>query len=228
MNETYKDDGFVVLDDFLDEDGWSQVWTHFQFEQLLPVTTTEGAWKLEDGQPLAGPEFHSPPREEGYPSPEGTYPTGTGLDPFIERLLDHQDALTAWVGESWFRFTGRPYVYGSGSALTWHRDDHEYYSGAFIFYAHPEWNVQWGGELLVADPEGLDGLPVMPFRFDNTDYSEMLLERGVGRYVLPRPNRLVVLGDRAHMVTPVTRAAGRNVRASLAGFFLKRDPAEDE
>ncbi|MEM6531725.1 MAG: 2OG-Fe(II) oxygenase [Myxococcota bacterium] len=224
MHEVMKTDGFIVYDDALSEDAWSHAWTYFQFEELLPVTTTEGAWKLEDGHPLAGPEFHSPPRKDGYPSPEGTYPTETGIDPFIERLVEIQDSLSPWIGDDWFRLSGRPYIYPTGSALTWHRDDHEFYSGAFIYYAHPEWNAQWGGELLIADMTDLEELPVMPFRFDNRDYSEMLMERGVGRYVMPKPNRLIVLGDSAHAVTPVTRAAGRHVRASLAGFFLRKDP----
>ncbi|MEO0812026.1 MAG: hypothetical protein AAFY60_04120, partial [Myxococcota bacterium] len=133
MNVTYENEGFVVLDDVLDEDAWSAVWTYFQFEQLLPVTVTEGAWKLEDGQPLAGPEFHSPPRVEGVERPEGTYPTETGIDALIELLVDFQESLAPWIGEDWFRMTGRAYVYGAESSLTWHRDDHEFYSGAFIY-----------------------------------------------------------------------------------------------
>ena len=227
MNSVFETEQFVVYDDVLDEDAWSALWTYFQFEELLPVTVTEGAWKLEDGQPMAGPEFHSPPRRDGYDQPEGTYPTDTGVGGLIEALVSIQDRLTPWVGDDWFRVSGRSYIYPRGSALTWHRDDHAYYSGAFIYYAHPEWNAQWGGELLIANPQGLDDLPVMPFRFDNRDYSESLLERGLGHYVLPKPNRLVVLGNVAHAVTPVTPAAGRHVRASLAGFFLRQDPESD-
>ena len=47
-----------MFDEVLDEDTWSQVWTYFQFEDLAPVTRVDGAWKLEDGEVLAGPDFH--------------------------------------------------------------------------------------------------------------------------------------------------------------------------
>lgn len=224
MRQTAKNEAFVIYDDALDDDAWSQVWTHFQFASLMPVTVTQGAWKIENGQPLAGEEFHSAPRTPGNESPKGTYPTQTGIDPLIELIHEQQSSFTPWIGTNWFRFSGRPYVYPANSSLTWHRDDHEFYSGAFIYYAHPEWNVQWGGELLVADMSGLEELPIMPFRFENSEYSEALMEMGLGHYIMPRPNRLVILGDCAHAITAVSNAAGRHIRASLAGFFLKKDP----
>ncbi|MEM6734238.1 MAG: 2OG-Fe(II) oxygenase, partial [Myxococcota bacterium] len=173
------------------------------------------------------PMFHTPPRLDGHEMPPGTYPTETGIDPLLEVLIENSEALKEWVGDAWFRITGRASVYGAGSSLTWHRDDHEFYSGAFIYYAHPEWNIRWGGELLIAEPDGLDDLPVMPFRFENSEYNERLNELGVGHYVFPKPNRLVVLGDLPHCVTPVTPAAGRSIRASLAGFFVLREQLSD-
>lgn len=36
----------------------------------------------------------------------------------------------------------------AGSGLGWHEDDAQY-KGAYIFYAHPEWKPNWGGELCV-------------------------------------------------------------------------------
>ena len=56
---------------------------------------------------------------------------------------------------------------------------------------------------------------------------DALLERGEGRFVMPRPPRLVVLGGAPHMVAPVRAAAGSNVRATVSGFFL-REPLADE
>jgi Rps23 Pro-64 3,4-dihydroxylase Tpa1-like proline 4-hydroxylase len=103
--------------------------------------------------------------------------------------------------------------------LSWHRDDSELYAGAFIYYAHPHWNAHWGGELLIADvPDDLD---IMAYRFENEPYSEQLLEHGAGRFVMPKSNRLVILGGAPHAVAPVSAAAGQNVRASVSGFFLR-------
>ena len=53
----------LVLDDFLDEEAWTDVWTMFQFTDLAPVTRTAGAWKLDDGVPLGGDEIVTPARD---------------------------------------------------------------------------------------------------------------------------------------------------------------------
>ena len=47
----------LIVDDFLDEEAWTEVWTHFQFADLSPVSRTAGAWKLGDGVPLGGDEI---------------------------------------------------------------------------------------------------------------------------------------------------------------------------
>jgi hypothetical protein len=233
--ETLKAPGLLVLDDVLDEDAWSEIWTYFQFEDLAPTTRTDGAWRLEDGGVLAGPDFHaaSPWLEGGRSEAleevfgEALHPTGAPPDYLLEVLvaLAERGELEP-VQAEWEHIVGRAYVYPAGSALSWHRDDHDSFAGAFVYYAHPEWNVQWGGELFVADVEDPLALPVTPFRFENRAYSEALLERGLGRYIAPKPNRLVVLGAQHHRVAPVSAAAGRAVRASLAGFFVRQGPAE--
>lgn len=225
MNQTYAGPTHAVFDDVLDEDAWSQVWTYFQFEHLDPVTQTEGAWKISDGRVLASPDFHAP-RSSEYSAPT-PFPTQTPIDFVVEHLLDHTDELGEWVGADWQYLAGRGYIYGAGTSLSWHRDDHQYYAGAFVYYAHPVWDVQWGGELLIADVEEPTELPVMPFRFDHREYSDTLLESGRGHFVSPRPNRLVILGAQPHRVSPVTAAAGDHVRASLAGFFVRETPPED-
>ena len=65
----------------------------------------------------------------------------------------------------------------------------------FVYYAHPHWNAHWDGELLVGDvePDVDDELQVMGYRFETESYSERLLEPGLGSFVMPKPNRLVIL-----------------------------------
>jgi Rps23 Pro-64 3,4-dihydroxylase Tpa1-like proline 4-hydroxylase len=116
-------------------------------------------------------------------------------------------------------------VYPRDTGLSWHVDDHELYAGAFIYYAHPRWDAHWGGELLIAelaaDPEEEEEeLPIMAYRFETEAYSERLLEIGCGNFVMPKPNRLVLLAGAPHMIARVSPAAGHNVRASVSGFFL--------
>ena len=214
----------LIVDDFLDEEAWTEVWTYFQFADLLPVSRTAGAWKLGDGVPLGGDEIVTPARDaeiDGDQPKEGVYPSGTALDRVVEALLGEAAGFAPLVGEEWAHVTARPYVYPTGAGLSWHGDDSAVYSGAYIYYAHPHWNAHWGGELLVAHNDAAADLPIMGHRFDDEGYSAALMEGGEGRFILPRPNRLVVLGGAPHMVTPVRPAAGSNVRASVSGFFLR-------
>ncbi len=214
---TFACDAYALFDDLLDEEAWAEVWSYFQFEALAPVTRTEGAWKLQDGQPFAGPDFHVLPEGADAGDLEGVYPTETPLDYLAECLVALAPRLGRWVG-AFGHIAGRAYVYPPGTGLSWHRDAHDRYAGAFVYYAHPEWNVDWGGELLVAEVDDPAALPVMPFRFDNRDFSERLLEAGRGRFIAPKPNRLVVLGALPHRIAPVR---GPAVRASVAGFFVR-------
>lgn len=213
-----------IVDDLLDEESWTEVWTMFQFADLRPVTRTAGAWKLDDGQAFGGDEVVTPAREAelGEPGADpSTYPSGTALDRVLEAVLAEAEASAHLIGTDWAHLTARPYVYPAGAGLSWHVDDSELYDGAFVYYAHPHWNAHWGGELLVAEGAPED-MPIMAHRFDDEGFSAALMEVGGGRFVAPRPNRLVLLGGAPHMVQPVRAAAGSAVRASVSGFFLSQ------
>jgi len=214
---------FAIIDDFLEEAEWAALWTEFQFMELHPVTRTVGAWKLQDGAPLGGLEIVTPDRDAELvhnPDDPHLFPSETATDAVITNLLARPDAHSEIVGDAWRRISARPYVYPHGSGLSWHCDDSELYAGAFIYYAHPHWNAHWGGELLLADDPDQD-LPIMAHRFENEAYSEILMQQGAGRFIAPKPNRLVILGGAPHAVAPVSSAAGQYVRASVSGFFLR-------
>ena len=214
---------FTVIDDFLNEEEWGALWTEFQFMELNPVSRTVGAWKLNDGIPLGGDQIVTPTKDQELvhdPEQPLVYPTQTAIDAVISNLLAESEAYAQIAGEDWSRISARAYVYPQNTSLSWHRDDSEIYTGAFIYFAHPHWNAHWGGELLVAEDTD-DDLGIMAHRFENEAYSEALMERGMGRYIMPKPNRLVLIGGAPHAVAPVSPAAGQNVRASVVGFFLR-------
>jgi hypothetical protein len=221
VSATIEHPHFRVVDDFLDEDVWTELWTHFQFVELLPVTRSLGAWKLDDGVPLGGQEIVVDRRNSG--------PSASPIGHVIDALLAQPQLYEGLVRDTWTRVSARPYVYPRETGLSWHVDDHELYAGAFIYYAHPRWDAHWGGELLLAelpageDDEGEDDdeLPIMAYRFETEAYSERLLDMGCGNFVMPKPNRLVLLAGAPHMIARVSSAAGHNVRASVSGFFLR-------
>lgn len=227
---TFQTPNLAVFDDVLDDEAWSEVWTYFQYEDLEPTTRTAGAWKLADGQPLAGPDFHLPApdaSEEDLAHLDTLYPTDAPVDHVLDALAVAMEAAgNEVVREPWLHAACRAYVYPVGTGLSWHRDDHARYAGAFVYYAHPEWNVQWGGELNVAHLEDPKALPMVPYRFETRAYSTQLMEQGLGHYILAKPNRLVVLGAQPHRVAPVLPAAGDHVRASVAGFFVRHAPLD--
>lgn len=212
----------AIVDDFLSEEDHMALWTEFQFMELFPVSRTVGAWKLTDGVPLGGQEILTPDRDQELihdPENPQRYPSNTAIDAVLTTLLS-DSSFSEIVGDEFTRISARAYVYPHGAGLSWHRDDSALYAGAYIYYAHPHWNAHWGGELLIAD-ETDEELDIMAYRFESEGYSEQLLAHGAGRFVMPKPNRLVLLGGAPHAVAPVSTAAGHNVRASVSGFFLR-------
>ncbi len=221
---------FVVVDDFLDEPTWTAVWTAFQFDELHPVSRTSGAWKLDDGVPLGGAEVTRSRRELDAlaGSVRASEDGAAAIEAVLAAVVAQRDAWTRLVGDGWQHLSARAYVYPRDTALSWHVDDHALYAGAFVYYAHPQWNAHWGGELLIAElDESTDELPIMGYRFDTEPFAERLAEPGYGHFVQPRPNRLVVLGAAPHAIARISPAAGQHVRASVAGFFLRQLPSAE-
>jgi Rps23 Pro-64 3,4-dihydroxylase Tpa1-like proline 4-hydroxylase len=59
---------------------------------------------------------------------------------------------------------------------------------------------------------------------ENAHETKILMEEGVGTYLMPKPNRLVFLTSGVlHCIKKVERAAGNKVRGTIQGFF--QDPA---
>jgi len=217
---------FRVVDDLLDEDAWTAVWSDFQFMDMHPVARTTGAWKLDDGVPLGGEEVVVTRSIDATADDAGEGEELGSMQRLVAAIIANPEFYDGLVDSAWDRVSVRPYVYPQETGLSWHCDDSEIYAGAFIYYAHPHWNAHWGGELLIAerDPERdeeLGEMPIMGHRFETESYSERLLEMGCGNFIMPKPNRLVLLGGAPHMIARVHRAAGAAIRASAAGFFLR-------
>ncbi|MDB4967577.1 MAG: hypothetical protein JWN44_3266 [Myxococcales bacterium] len=226
----------AVFDDVLPTEELALLWRYVRSEDYVFVN--RGRWEkvygLLDGRILEGRGVASHPR--GDLDGVASYPTGRAIDLIVRLLIDHADRFAPWIGrfaESWDCLTARPFLYPQGSALSWH-DDGEGRVGAFSFYAHPYWNSQWGGELCVAEEStrhlhypaeevmGRGRVPV-GMEIDNSYESAQLLEAGVGTYIMPKPNRLVVqAAGYLHRVTRVDASAGAAVRASISGFFMRR------
>jgi hypothetical protein len=233
-----QNEHFLVIDDALSPRERDLVWNHLQAQPFKRVEELgfQGHWLLEDAAALRGPSV-------GWASKlDAKFPTDTPIDVVMARLVDFAAAIEPVLGArgaAWEDFTAQASLYPAGTGLHWHRDAPEN-AGSYTYYAHPEWNAEWGGELLLLDdrsiPEELGvyfhalrptaeepRAAAWPSHLDNDDASRLLLERGLGWFVAPKPNRLVVIrSGTPHTVAKVRAAAGRHVRASISGFVKRK------
>ncbi len=244
MRAVTKTEQFQVYDDVFAPDQFQALWRYVQLETYSSVhaPSWNKVWRILDGTPLGGCQVASGPLKEADAGKTSLYPTRSSLDLLFALLLERAPEFADVVGtrdRDWSVVTAKPFLYPIGSGLSWHNDSA--YSGSYIFYAHPTWNCQWGGELLVAHPscrdqqpagpevsvvEWEDGLPKsvkkVPIgqHLDNAAQNAVLGEPGIGQFILPKPNRPVLLrGGHSHKINPVSPSAGDRVRCSIAGFF---------
>lgn len=232
MELTFSTDDFAIFDDFLSEDDLATVWASFAEEPLYPLQMMQWArsFKLTDSFPMTGEPVLSSLPEGEVGEAAFVYPTGRALDRVVETVSAGVGNFARWAGTQetdWAFFSCTPYVYPTGAGLTWHEDSTDR-TASFVLYVHPEWKPSWGAELLIAPNNGVDrGEEDQPDQvvghdqgFNDRKRMAMVSEPGFGFYVVPKPNRMVVIGSHVqHTIKKVDLAAGENVRASVTGFF---------
>lgn len=177
-----------VIDNFLPPEDFLSIQKEVSKLEYSPVTLgNDPFYKLDSGV------IHKSARKY--------WPDKTGpFEKFFERMLE----LNLPTEE----FSMMVHVYQPGAELTWHNDGH--LPGAYTFYIHDDWESNWGGELMISDPVKTE----VPSR-GVLDHRQDVLDPGMGRYVMPIPNRLVIMeGNEIHKVARAIRT-----RKSFTGFF---------
>lgn len=232
------DGNVLVLDDFLHSNDRHAVWKYICSSSYRGAhhTVFERVFRHYDGECLMGPNVTferaaaAEPIGDGRrwgdckvtPSAAQSDKEVNGLQTLFRSLLMHSAVEAFLTGtKGWQSVNMRPYIYPVSSGLGWHTDRGK--EAAFIYYAHPEWRAQWGGELLVApvsgSPRTRQGGGFQDF-YDQFD-DGLIAGKDIGTFVAPAPNRLVLLrGGVPHCIKRVDPAAGEAFRASIAGFFL--------
>ena len=225
MQVTFANAGFVVEDDCLalpDLARLRQEVAHNRFRSVH----SEGwdkSWRLWDGGPLRGEGLYFDPAGR-IGGRIARYPSGTMLDLVVDWVRDaaaRHPHIAGFEGQAWDALYLTPWIYPPGSALSPHRDDRDY-AGSFTFFVHAQWSPLWGGELFVMSagkrPQGPPEEGRVPWLSGDVEHEGT----GIDHAVLPRPNRLVLLGpDQLHRVGRVDPNAGNHPRLSVAGFFLR-------
>jgi hypothetical protein len=229
---TLRTNQVAVYDDFLPKDFYREVFNYINLDEyrIVHANSWKKVWRIQDGFPLRGRTITYQAREDVWPS-EDVYPSGKNIDLFIEQLVSLLPEVADLVGNSkndWNSFSVIPWVYPSGTGLSLHCDAGGY-SGAYTYFAHPSWNIHWGGHLLILDPE-TDVPKTFVNVHDVMEYShswlsdelenEKIWEPGFALCILPKPNRITFISSNTyHLISRVDSNAGSNARISIAGFF---------
>ncbi len=238
MQITQQTDNFLVIDDFLSSEKFQYIWNFFHKEPFRGVQGDRWvkAFKLIDGQPLWSDVYTSQPAQSSRTSVSISYPSGKAIDILVEAIICNASTFADYIGKEgvdWNYFFCRPYLYPVGTGLSWHSDGREDIAGAYVYYAHPEWKAHWGAELLIDGSDFRDfdypeykmydgSMERLGTHLDSSVISDAIMKQATGYYILPTPNRFVLLRRGVlHRLNPVQLSAGDHVRASITGFFIR-------
>jgi hypothetical protein len=233
----------IVFDDFLPEDEYERLYEYTctcDYKHINTDGTVSRVWRPRDGFPLRGTRnlfYQGEETDTERKKPDWVYPTGTGLDPFAKRLKTLAPEVQPLIGAhpaDWQQFTVTSWIYPAGTGLSLH-DDGGKYSGAYVYFLNPHWNIHWGGLLMLLaqgttekiqqyrEEDGAQRF-VRKKWSDESEESMLVWDPGFANCILPKCNRLVLIAnDAQHLVTTVSPSAGDHMRRSLAGFFGKKD-----
>ncbi|PEQ11328.1 hypothetical protein B2G71_17340 [Novosphingobium sp. PC22D] len=173
----------------------------------------KSVWRLTEKPALQGPTWTADAHGNGVNTelPEPLQPLAREI---ARAMLDPRS--NAWI------VSLTPWIYPVASGLGLHRDD-TLYDGAYTYYLTREWDVHWGGLLLLV-PDDPDSPPVRRAVFEPEEERRSVAQIGHGSWILPSFDRLVTIPPHVrHAITRVEPAAGDRVRLSVAGFVHRRD-----
>lgn len=218
--------GYLVIDDLVPEAERSDLHRHAMNDTFFYENSFE--WNRV-WHPLSGMSLLTGPKSYGDTGKPGAkFPTSTAYDSFFRAVEKNGSVITGFlgIGLDQLRYVMAAYLYRAGWGLPWHEDIGEdgEYLGAFSYYLHREWRGNWGGELMILNDErrhAVDGGIDLAFSQGTGLRAPSHVDSGIGTFILPKPNRLVVMRPKVlHAVNSVSSLAGENMRLSLAGFFL--------
>jgi hypothetical protein len=190
MKVTIETKQMVVLDDVLPKDHFETVWQYTQDETYAMPHADRWIKVWRLNDAI-------PMGGPEYKRGEGdTVPFGNAMDLMVAYLVEITKLYPEHMSNPYNSVVLRSYLYPRGTKLSWHDDSN--YAAAMVFYTHKQWSPSWGGELFVEETP-------------NT---------GVGCYVQPLPNRLVLTKSPIlHQINRVDPDAGENIRSSIVAFF---------
>ncbi len=218
----------LVQDDFLTEAEFSEVQSATQRLEFSKSESWLNAWNIQSPQTWRSSEIvYEGTRKTTDANKAKLYPTGSKIDIFFHRLINNA-AFKQRFGNA---FSARVYLHPPGSLLDWHVDSGRYI-GAFTYYAHPSWDISWGGEMMILEPRYQEirsdsgaslKKPIehafTEDRINRQKLSQLILgSKHTTQFIFPKPNRLVFINPGyLHRVNPTMPFASLP-RCSITGF----------
>lgn len=230
MRQTELGSRYVIYDDFLPQD---------EFDQAVELMARSG---LADTQSVISPQLDGPATRSRGMTFAASIGDGeiNGRPPFFSRIaqaVHGETRLFGDAGATWNKITFTYWQYPAGSRLGWHNDAGRGREGEFILYLHRQWDISWGGELMVIDRDpqslldlaGSDG-SALEAAGPDVRLRKILQDCEISPLaILPRPNRLVLVkANTVHTVRRVDHTAGDNKRCTLTGFFYRDEASRAE
>lgn len=220
----------LVIDDFLDQDSWDKIYNQIQLDHWEINHPDDRFWHMTDGRHFkARKRFLS----------EGPY--NDNHDLWLSKVKDFVDTCSEakdYVLE-YNDISCRAMSYPVGGKNPWH---HDFGGTTYTYYAHRKWKTQWDGSLLIIPKrkariqqklEVLEGTvrydsyrhDFFPMElFEQEDKYDQVMDYGLGSFVLPKPNRLILINRGVvHGINRVDPDAGEHMRVSITGFFNPTD-----
>jgi hypothetical protein len=196
--------GFEVIDDLLAPDAFEPLCLALQrlrFEPLGPEWSR--VWPLSEPMPMVSGKFAWSQR-----------PAGHGMDPLLQRIGAAVLGSTFFgaQGRDWGDLVFRVYLQARGMRLSEHGDSG--HRGTAVYFAHPRWEPDWGGELVLPRTGSEVDLPSSPEKIQSG-----LRLHARGEFLLPKPNRLVLIRRGTwHGTRRIDPDAGAAIRCAVAMF----------
>ena len=128
MRLVLKNRQFAIFDDFLSTQDFELIQKCIHNENYLVYNADKFAkvYRVYKGEPLFGKSYLVSDKFHNLDSDPAKHDeTLTGINIFIDKLLNHSENLVELIGKKdvdWDFFTSRLYRYPKNSGLTWHDD----------------------------------------------------------------------------------------------------------
>jgi len=215
----------LVIDDFLPQDVWDKIWNQIQVDKWNQTGADDKFWHITDGSNYKNNKRWLTKR-----------PFNDNSDLWFEHFTRFLDTCpeSKLFAKDYTEIAMRCHAYPVGSKNPWHTD---LGYTTYTYYLHKHWQINWDSTLLVipkdaqvkyqqlltldsnsvhTDSYAKDNMPMEMFEQHNK--YKTLIEYGLGIFVSPKPNRLILINKGViHGVTRVDSDAGENIRVSLTG-----------